>query len=265
MADRLKPALRRLFQARCTGVLVLAFGTNRSKLATPGGFRFPGFSPHQFSPYDLPVSRSAVIVRTLVILTLVWTAVWGIRAIAGSFKITAESVSREVAKADFADWSVLPAPPGPAEARQREQQLRDLAAMINRLDFVEHASHRRNHTDELLFRKLSPPEQELFVELTVMKSINSFLDSLEAIPAKQRKRFIEQGFKAVAEDSDGKPGRIANPLVGPLLDKLDVKGIRAFVNSSSAATKFSLAPLVEAINESIQGLRGNDFGPPHRD
>ena len=102
MADRLKPALRRLFQARCTGVLVLAFGTNRSKLATPGGFRFPGFSPHQFSPYDLPVSRSAVIVRTLVILTLVWTAVWGIRAIAGSFKITAESVSREVAKADFA-------------------------------------------------------------------------------------------------------------------------------------------------------------------
>ena len=265
MADRLKPALRRLFQARCTGVLVLAFGTNRSKLATPGGFRFPGFSPHQFSPYDLPVSRSAVIVRTLVILTLVWTAVWGIRAIAGSFKITAESVSREVAKADFADWSVLPAPPDPAEARQREQQLRDLAAMINRLDFVEHASHRRNHTDELLFRKLSPPEQELFVELTVMKSINSFLDSLEAIPAKQRKRFIEQGFKAVAEDSDGKPGRIANPLVGPLLDKLDVKGIRAFVNSSSAATKFSLAPLVEAINESIQGLRGNDFGPPHRD
>ena len=239
----------------------LAFGRNRDNLAARGGRSFLRLSPF----YPLPVRRSAIIVRTIVILTLVWTAVWGIRAVAGSYKITADRLSREVAKADFADWSVLPAPPDPAEARQREQQLRKLAGMINRLDFLERASHRRNRTDEVLFGKLSPAEQDLFVDLIVMKSINSFLDSLEALPAKQRKRFIEQGFKALAENSDGKPGRFSNPMLGPLLEKLDVKGIRAFINNSNAATKFSLAPLVEAINESIQGLRGNEFGPPRRD
>lgn len=211
------------------------------------------------------MSRFAIIVRTLLILTLVWSGVWGVRTLAGAIKITAEKISREVATAEFADWSALPAPPDPAVAAQRDGQLRKIAGMINRLDFQERANHRRNRTDASFFRQLSPPEQELFVELTVMKSINSFLDSLAALPAKQRKRFIEQGFKAVADDSAAKPGSGPNPLVGPLLEKLDVKDVRAFINSSSAATKFSLAPLVEAINESIQGLRGNEFGPPQRD
>lgn len=210
------------------------------------------------------MSRSAIIVRTLLILTLVWSGVWGVRSITGALKITAERISREVAKADFADWSALPTP-DPTVARQREGQLREIAAMFNRLDFQERANHRRNRTDDSLFRKLSPPEQELFVDLTVMKSIDSFLDSLAALSAKQRKRFIEQGFKAIADDSAGKPGSGVNPLVGPMLEKLDVKDIRAFIHSADAATKFSLAPLVEAINESIQGLRGNEFGPPHRD
>ncbi|MEO0018457.1 MAG: hypothetical protein RLZZ522_1740 [Verrucomicrobiota bacterium] len=180
-------------------------------------------------------------------------------------KITAEKISREVATADFADWSALPAPPDPAVAAQRDGQLRKIAGMIKRLDFQERANHRRNRTDELLFRQLGPPEQELFVDLTVMKSINSLLDSLAALPAKQRKRFIEQGLKAVASETADQSGRRANPLLGPLLDKLDVKDVRAFIHSANAATKFSLAPLVEAINESIQGLRGNEFGPPHRD
>jgi hypothetical protein len=211
------------------------------------------------------VSRSAVIFRTLLTLILVWTVVWGIRAVAGSMKITAEGISREVTKAEFADWSAMATPPDPAVARQRDQSLREIAGMINRLDFLERANHRRNRTDEALFRKLSPPEQDLFVELTVMKSINSFLDSLDALPPRQRRRFIDQGFKALAEDADGKPGRFASPLAGPLLEKLDVKGIRAFIQQSDAATKFSLAPLVEAINEAIQGLRGHEFGPPRRD
>jgi hypothetical protein len=211
------------------------------------------------------VSRTTVIVRTLLILCLTWTGVWGIRSVAGSMKITADRISHEIAKADFADWSEFPTPPDPAVARQREQVIREVAAMINRLDFQERVNHRQDGTDAMLFRKLSPPEQDLFVELTVMKSINNFLDSIAALPAKQRKRFIEQGFKALAEDADGKPGRAVNPLVASLLNKMDVKAIRTFVNTSNAATKLSLAPLVEAINESIQGLRGREFGPHRND
>ena len=36
---------------------------------------------------------------------------------------------------------------------------------------------------------------------------------------------------------------------------------RAYFEKSSADTKLDLAPLMEAINETMQGLRGNEFGP----
>lgn len=211
------------------------------------------------------MSRTAIIVRTVAILVLVWTGVWAVRAIAGSMKITAERLSRQVAKADFADWSQSTTPPDPALAAQRARQIDKIASMINRLDFIERANFRRDRTDERFFKLLSPQEQQRFVDLTVLKSLNSFLDSIEALPAKQRKRFIEAGVKELAEDSAGKPAGAVNPLVAGMLDKLDVKAIRAFVNQSSPATKLSLAPLVEAINESIQGLRGREFGPPRQD
>jgi hypothetical protein len=147
-------------------------------------------------------------------------------------------------------------------AAQRSEQIEQIAAMVERLDFLERASYRRNRTDAQVFSKLCPPEQELFVELTVMKSINSLLGSFEALPAKQRKRFIDQGMKDMTEDSAGKSVR---GMIGPILNQLDVAGIRAFLEKADAPTKFSLAPLVEAINESIQGLRGQEFGPPRRD
>jgi hypothetical protein len=208
------------------------------------------------------VTRTAIAIRTCLILLAVWTGVWAIRAVAGSMKITAERISQEVAKADFADWSQLSAPPDATVAARRSQQIEQIAAMIERLDFLERASYRRNRTDAQVFSKLCPPEQELFVELTVMKSINSLLGSFEALPAKQRKRFIDQGMKDMTEDSAGKSVR---GMIGPVLNQLDVAGIRAFLQKADAPTKFSLAPLVEAINESIQGLRGQEFGPPRRD
>jgi hypothetical protein len=208
------------------------------------------------------VTRTAIAIRTCLILLAVWTGVWAIRAVAGSMKITAERISQEVAKADFADWSKLSAPPDATVAAQRSEQIEQIAAMVERLDFLERASYRRNRTDAQVFSKLCPPEQELFVELTVMKSINSLLGSFEALPAKQRKRFIDQGMKDMTEDSAGKSVR---GMIGPVLNQLDVAGIRAFLQKADAPTKFSLAPLVEAINESIQGLRGQEFGPPRRD
>jgi len=180
-------------------------------------------------------------------------------------KITADKISREVAAAKFVDCSGLSTTPDPAMVMQRDRQLREIAAMINLLDFQERANHRRNGTDDLLFRKLSPQEQEVFVDLTVMNAINSFLDSLEALPVKQRKRFIEQGLKLVANESADSPVRKLNPMVTKMLDSIDVKDLRLFISKANAATKFGIAPLVDAFNESLRGLRGNEFGPPQRE
>jgi hypothetical protein len=37
--------------------------------------------------------------------------------------------------------------------------------------------------------------------------------------------------------------------------------MRAYFDKASADTKLDLAPLMEAMNEVMQGLRGNEFGP----
>ena len=68
------------------------------------------------------MSRGNVILKATVMLVLVWTGVWAIRSFAGSRKITAERVNREMESANFADWSGRDAPPETAEARRRDKE-----------------------------------------------------------------------------------------------------------------------------------------------
>jgi len=56
----------------------------------------------------------------------------------------------------------------------------------------------------------------------------------------------------------------AKELGSDLLDKISREGMRAYFEKSSVDTKLDLAPLMEAVNETMQGLRGNEFGPRHR-
>jgi len=37
--------------------------------------------------------------------------------------------------------------------------------------------------------------------------------------------------------------------------------MRAYFEKSNSDTKLDLAPLMDAMNETMQGLRGNEFGP----
>ncbi|MEO8616567.1 MAG: hypothetical protein ABI600_15600, partial [Luteolibacter sp.] len=130
------------------------------------------------------------------VLVVVWTLVWGIRSYAGSRKITAERVNREVEAARFADWSHNAASDA-TEAKRREKSLRNIAALVNRLDFQEREKNRDKRTGEDFFRILSPSEKSLFIELTVAESMNNFMKSLDAMKPEQRKKFVEQGLKEI--------------------------------------------------------------------
>ena len=48
--------------------------------------------------------------------------------------------------ADFADWSGDAATRSAAEAKLREQELREIADIVNRLDFQEREKNRRNRS-----------------------------------------------------------------------------------------------------------------------
>lgn len=206
------------------------------------------------------MTRRQVIFRTVWILALVWSGVWGIRAYAGSHKNTAQRVAKVIAKADFADWSARASQPDTPEARRRDTQLRAIADLVNLLDFQEREAQHRNHSETALFSKLSQQEKIRYLELTVMQSFQHLLKLLDALPPKQRKQFIEQGLKEFAQGGSEEDAARAKAMGADMLSKVSVEGMRAYLESASPDTQLKLAPLIDMVNEAVQGLRGNEFG-----
>jgi hypothetical protein len=210
------------------------------------------------------MTRQSVVLRAVLVLIVVWAAVWGIRTYAGSRKITAERVDREIAAARFADWSERAAAMDSAEGERRLEKIAEISQLVNQLDFNEREKNRRNRAGEDFFRKLSTREKSLFIDLTVMESMNRFMESLDAMPPAQRKKFVEQGLKEIEEGRTAEEMARARELGSDLLDKISQEGMRAYFEKSTTQTKLDLAPLMEAVNETMQGLRGNEFGPPRQ-
>ena len=204
------------------------------------------------------MGRRSVVIKAIIALALVWGVVWGVRTWAGARKITAERVDQEISSADFEDWS---GGKGRSDdATEREQEIRKIAGMINRLDFQEREKNRRNRTAEEFFRKLSAEERTLFVDLTVMESMTRFMEALDGLKPAERKRFVKQALKEIDEGRTAEEMARAEALGDDLLDRISEEGMRAYFSKASADTKLDLAPLMEAMNEVMQGMRGNEFG-----
>lgn len=211
----------------------------------------------------MKVFRTAA--RAALVLALVWVVVWVVRGFAASQKITADGLRAKIEAAGFHDWSSAELAPDPAEAKRREKEIRSIADIVNRLDFQEREKNRRNRAAEEFFAKLSPSEKSLFVELTVMESMNRFMEGLDAMSPEQRRRFVEQGLREIEEGRTEEEMARANELGSDLIETISREGMRAYFEKSSTQTKLDLAPLMEAVNETMQGLRGNEFSLQPRD
>lgn len=210
------------------------------------------------------MTRQGTIFRALGALVLVWLVIWGVRAYANSRKVTAEKINLRIEQARFADWSENAAGNNAKESARREKEIREIADLVNRLDFQERQNNRRQRGGEEFFRKLNTREKSLFIDLTIMESMNRFMESLDAMPADQRKKFVEQGLKEISDGKTSSDITRAGEMSGELLDKITREGMRAYFEKSSMETKLDLAPLMQAINETMQGMRGNQFGPGQR-
>jgi hypothetical protein len=206
------------------------------------------------------MGRKAVIIKAALALALVWGGVFAVRSFAGSKKITADRVNAEVIAANFKDWSERTGTSGP-EAEKREKNLRDIANMVNQLDFQERQKNRDSRVPEEFFAKLSPREKNLFIDLTITESMTRFMEALDAMPPDQRRKFVEQGLNEIKQGRTEEEMKRADALGSDLLEKISQEGMKAYFDKSSTDTKLDLAPLMEAMNEVMQGLRGNEFGP----
>lgn len=195
----------------------------------------------------------------MAVLAAVWVLVFAVRSMAASKKVTAERLDQEVRALQFEDWSETSG--SGAEAKQREEDIRRIAQMVNRLDFKERERNRENRSNEEFFRKLNPREKNLFVDLTIVESMGKFMEALDQMPPNQRRQFVEQGMREIQEGRTEAEIERLQEMDEQLLAKISEEGMRAYFNEANADTKLDLAPLMEAMNEVMQGLRGNEFGP----
>jgi DNA-directed RNA polymerase specialized sigma24 family protein len=208
--------------------------------------------------------RKKVLIQSLVVLLLLWGAVAALRAFAGSRQITAEKVAEAVEAAALEDWSEQGSPGDAGKAKQREEKLREVAGLVNRLDFAEREKTRDDRSTERLFRLLSPDEKKLFIDLTVRESMGRFMEAIDQLPPEKRKEFVERGIREIESGKTGEEMSRAQELGDDLLETIASEGMRAYFEKASSDTKLDLAPLMESMNEVMQGLRGQEFGPGSR-
>ena len=201
--------------------------------------------------------RSRVLLQTLLLLVLIWGAVAGLRAVAGAKQVTAEKVTAVIDAAAMADWSERS-----GTDKTREEKLRNIAGLVNRLDFAERQKTRGYRSSERFYRVLSNDEKKLFIDLTVRESMGKFMEAIDSLPPEKRKEFVEQGLEEIESGKTAEEMARAKELGDDLLETIAGEGMRAYFEKANTDTKLDLAPLMESMNEVMQGLRGQEFGPP---
>jgi hypothetical protein len=203
--------------------------------------------------------RNRILLQTAALIAVIWGAVAVVRSFAGSRQVTAERVAREIDAAGFEDWSQRDGTDG-----SREEKLRKVAALVNHLDFAEREKNRDDRSTERFFRLMSPAEKKLFIDLTLRESMGKFMEAIDALPPEKRKEFVEQGLREIQSGRTEEEMARARELGDDLLETIAGEGMRAYFEKASADTKLDLAPLMESMNEVMQGLRGSEFGPGMR-
>ena len=208
------------------------------------------------------MTRKRILLQTLGALVLVWGVVAGVRAVAGSKRVTAEKIRTEIAGAAFEDWS--DGVPAGADPQGRRERIERVAEMFNRLDFAEREKARETRVGEEFFMRLAPQEKERFVELTLTESMRSLMRALDAMSADERRRIVERGLREIEEGRTEEEMLRARELGDDLLERITEEGVKAYFEQAGADTKLDLAPLMDAMDGVVKGLRGNEFGPPEQ-
>ncbi|BCX47873.1 hypothetical protein HAHE_17810 [Haloferula helveola] len=203
------------------------------------------------------MGKKRILIRAAVALVLVWAVIIGIRAIAGSKRVTAEKIAREISASEFEDWSE--GIPEGAVISDREARIREVAGMYNRLDFAEREKAQQQRVGERMFEKMADSEKELFIDLTVSKTMENFMRALDAMSAEERRGMVERGLREIKEGKTQKEMERAEEISEELLNRISEEGMKAYFEEAGTQTKLDLAPLMQAMDDLMKGMRGNEF------
>jgi hypothetical protein len=91
--------------------------------------------------------------------------------------------------------------------------------------------------------------------------MNKFMQALDQMPAAERKKFVAQGLAEIEKGKTAEEIERTKELGEDVLEKITQEGMRAYFEKASTDTKLDLAPLMESMNDVMQGMRGGRLGP----
>lgn len=205
----------------------------------------------------LRMAKRKIILQAVVALVVVWAVVAVVKTYAGSKRSTAVKIERTIADANFEDWSE--GIPAGADTAARETRLREIADLFNGLDVSERIKARDNRVGEEMYERLADSEKELFVKLTVRKSMESMMQALDAMSPTERRQIVEDGLRRIEDGRTAEEMQRAREISEDMLSQVTEEGMRAYFDKAGADTKLDLAPLMEAMDGVMKGLEGDPF------
>lgn len=182
----------------------------------------------------------------LLALAVVWSAaVTGI-VIARSWVVTADEVAAFAAERSLAELS----------ADERERRLRELADMVNRLEFEERREADVRGAVRDRFREMTPAERAAYLEATLPSGMQQFMNAINEMPRDERKRLVDRALadmKSGANDPNRQ--RMEEEIGEEAVNTIVETGMKSFMSDASAEAKLDLQPLVEQMQVNLRRPR----------
>jgi hypothetical protein len=200
-----------------------------------------------------PRTRALLLSAGVIVagLIIAWVGI----AWAQNSRITADKVTQYARTTDLAGLS----------GTTREEALRRLEEMINRLPPGERRQWRRDGAWKKWFDDMSESEKGRFIDATMPSGFKQWLSTFDGLPEDSRKKFIDYLSGPLRDThqlvTDREPGEtnvsmygtnVPPQLSAELEQRARTIGLKTYYTESSAETKAELAPFLEQLQRQMQ-------------
>jgi len=169
-------------------------------------------------------------------------AVWLIGAVAFHFaRASRPTVASITAYAQSVNLDAL-------SGSDRARAISRMEDMVNHITFEERRQFDDNRIDRDFFHKLTPGEQDAYLDATLPAGFQQLMDSFNKMDPARRKQMLAEALNEMKEHG-------GQSLLGPdekVAQHVLDQGMKSYFKDASADVKLDLAPLVEQMQHDLQ-------------
>lgn len=179
--------------------------------------------------------------KILAVLAAVWLVAGGIILWSRASRPTPESLTSYVVSHPIDHQS----------PQERQKTIRSVASQLNRLTYDQRRALRRDGIEKGFFEKLTPDEQNQFLDLTLPEGFRQLMIALNNMDPERRKRIVQRTLDDIARESPQGTERLDQQQS----QKLISEGLESFYKDANATVKLEFAPVIEELQRATQNLR----------